>query len=59
MIAMDDLSEVIDAVKDHEDRIRTLEQVVLEVKALVKYAKMGVGLLAISLGTSLTDMGLI
>jgi len=56
---MDDLNEVIDAVKDHEDRIRVLEQVVLEVKALVKYAKMGVGLLAVSLGTSLTDMGLI
>jgi len=56
---MDDLDEVILAVKDHEDRIRVLEQVVLEVKALVKYAKMGVGLLALTLGTSLTDLGLI
>ena len=56
---MNDLHEVIVAVKDHEDRIRVLEQVVLEVKALVKYAKMGVGLLALTLGTSLTDMGLI
>ncbi len=56
---MDDLGEVIVAVKDHEDRIRALEQVLFEVKALVKYAKMGVGLLALTLGTSLSDMGLV
>ena len=46
-------------LQDHEERIRSLEEVVFEIKNLVKYAKAAVGILGLTFAEKLMSAGLI
>ena len=46
-------------LQDHEERIRSLEEVVFEIKNLVKYAKAAVGILGLTFAEKIMSAGLI
>lgn len=56
---MPDNEYLDERIQDHEERLRNIELFIGEMRVLVKYAKLAVGILALELGSSLADMGLI
>ena len=58
MLQRDD-DELTRRLEDHEERIRSLEEVIFEIKNLVKYAKAGVGILGLTFAEKLMSSGLI
>lgn len=49
--------DLADRIQDHEDRIRSLEAVIFEIKNLVKYAKAAVGILGLTFIEKLVSLG--
>jgi hypothetical protein len=56
MVTLRDNDDLADRIQDHEDRIRSLEQVIFEIKNLVKYAKAAVGILGLTFLEKLSEL---
>ena len=56
MVTLRDNDDLADRIQDHEDRIRSLEQVIFEIKNLVKYAKAAVGILGLTFLERLSEL---